>query len=247
MSDQFSDQDPIEFLSEESDSRSTQIRVRVNPPHDEGDDDLVHEYEERYYGEGSSTARKRQRAEWFAYDSESLRDSIFSTRSLAAHLDDDERLWGALAHISALMTVGVGIVTGGWAFMLMLFVPLLIYGVFRSRSRYVAFQALQAFALQLIGTVGWALITVLGTLIFAGLIIVSGLASIVLVGIPFLILFTLLLVVFWLVMAVVAFALNIVLPIIAALTVYNGGDFRYPFIARWVEDQLSGSVLKTMQ
>jgi uncharacterized Tic20 family protein len=117
-----------------------------------------------------------------------------------------------------------------------------IYFMFRKRSDYVAFHALQAFVLQLLGTVGaFALMTVGGLVWLVGLA-VSALAMAVLIG------FILLPV--WGLVGVALLLATLALPVamilygtIAAIETYNGRDYRYPFVARWVDRQLAGGFL----
>ncbi|NJL93281.1 MAG: DUF4870 domain-containing protein [Anaerolineae bacterium] len=73
---------------------------------------------------------------------------------LPANLSDNERLWAALAHGSTVITIAVGVATGGIATLFALLIPLGIYLAFRQRSEFVARHALQAFVAQVIGTVG---------------------------------------------------------------------------------------------
>jgi len=127
-------------------------------------------------------------------------------------------------------------VASGWAVLALVFVPLLIYAGFRDRSRFVAFHALQAFAAQVVGTIGWAVILIIGTLIFAVAIALAAIASIVLIGIPFLLLFIVLYVVFALAMLLLPLAI-VILSIAGAVNTYSGRDFRYPVIAGWIERQ----------
>ena len=58
----------------------------------------------------------------------------------------DERTWSMLAHLSVLVNLATGFLGPVAA--------LVIYLVFKDRSRYVAFQAMQAFVFQLIFWVG---------------------------------------------------------------------------------------------
>ena len=214
--------------------------------------DIVQEYEERYYGPTSETARQRRHAEelasggWQATGQrayQTLHQYDWRPRSLPVDgLSDDERLWAALAHISALLTIGVAIVTNGLAVLAMIFVPLAIYFYFRDKSNFVAFHALQAFAMQLLGTMGWVVVLVAGILVLTVGIVISALASVVLIGIPFLIVFVLLLVAFLGVMLALPFGM-LIFSLIGAYQTYNGRDYRYPFIASWIERQLSSSFL----
>jgi uncharacterized Tic20 family protein len=58
----------------------------------------------------------------------------------------DERTWAMLAHLSVL----ANLVTGSLGPL----IPLIIYLVYKDRSRYVAYQSLQAFLFQLLWWVG---------------------------------------------------------------------------------------------
>ncbi len=208
--------------------------------------DVVREYQEKYYGADSETARLRQRAEQLASGVAAQFHQDWQPRSYSATaLSEEERLWAALAHISALLTLGLAVVSGGWGALLLIFVPLAIYFSFRDRSDFVAFHALQAFAMQIIGTVGWLALLVVGTFVLGIGIAISALASVILVGIPFLILFVLLLIVF--VLASLALPLGmVVFSILGAFNTYNGHDYRYPFIAKWIDQQLSGGFISTL-
>lgn len=213
--------------------------------------DIVREYEEKYYHDGDTT-RKRHRAEELAASgwqagsrkaAEVLHKYDWRPHSRPMPgLSDEERLWAALAHLSALLTLAVAIITSGIAVLVMIFVPLAIYFQWRDRSDFVAFHALQAFGMQLLGTVGWLVVMIAGVLTLSIGIIVSALASLLLVGIPFLIVFVLLLIAFILVMGVLPFVM-LVFSSIAAYQTYGGKDYRYPFIASWIDRQVSGGTL----
>ncbi|MCB9135797.1 MAG: DUF4870 domain-containing protein [Anaerolineales bacterium] len=124
--------------------------------------------------------------------------------------EEDERLWAMLAHLSVLLNLVTGF--------LGVFAPLIIYFLYKDRSRFVAFQAMQAFIFQLVfwGGAGvmvgvmWAVVGVLSA-IFIGLICI-----------PFAILFSFL-------------PLGaIVYGVIGAIQTYQGQDFRYWLVADWV-------------
>ena len=204
--------------------------------------DIVEEYHEKYYGD-SETAKRRSRAEELAGErgrvSEMFASVDWTPRSFPVDgLSDDERLWSALAHGSFILTFLAGMMTEGWGGLLMVFVPLAIYFSFRDKSEFVAFHALQAFAAQLIGTVGWVAMLVTGVIILSLAIAISAVASVVLIGIPFLILFIILLIVFVLGMILVPFGIAI-LSLIGAINTYGGRDYRYPVIAKWIDRQTS--------
>ena len=123
----------------------------------------------------------------------------------------DERLWAMLAHLSVLLNLVTGF--------LGVFAPLVIYFIYKDRSRYVAFQAMQSFIFQLIF---WGGAGVLVGVMWA----VVGLLSAILVGlicIPFAIIFSFL-------------PLGaLVYGVIGAIQTYQGQDFRYWLVADWVK------------
>lgn len=123
----------------------------------------------------------------------------------------DERLWAMLAHLSVLLNLVTGF--------LGVFTPLVIYFLFKDRSRYVAFQAMQSFIFQLVFWGGAGIIVgVMWTIV--------GLLSAILIGlicIPFAILFSFL-------------PLGaLIYGVIGAIQTYQGQDFRYWWVADWVK------------
>lgn len=150
---------------------------------------------------------------------------------------EDERLWAALAHASVPLTLALGVFSAGTLVPLLIFAPLVIYFVYRDRSRFVAYHALQAFVMQLVATFGWIGVGVVGVVVLGLAIAVSAVLSIVLVGIPFLIVFVLALVLFVIAMVVALPALAIY-ALWAAVETYNGRDFRYKWISEWVDRYL---------
>lgn len=131
---------------------------------------------------------------------------------------EDERTWAMLAHISVL----VNLVTG----FLGPVAALVIYLVYKDRSRYVAYQSMQAFVFQLIWWVGAG---VLIGIIWA----ITGLLSLILIGIlliPFSILLT------------IGLALlplgALVYGVIGAVECNQGNDFQYWLVGDWVRGTL---------
>jgi len=121
-----------------------------------------------------------------------------------------------LAHLSVL----VNLITG----FLGPVVALIIYLVYKDRSRYVAYQSLQAFVMQLVWWVG-------GGVLAAILWTLGGVLTVVCVGI---LLFPL---------AVAASLLPIgalVYGIVGAIQTSQGQDFRYWLIGDWVRGTLAG-------
>lgn len=128
----------------------------------------------------------------------------------------EERNWAMLAHLSILINLFTGILGPVAA--------LIIYLIYKDRSRYVAYQSLQSLLMQLIAWVG-------GGAIIAGVWIVTSLLTAVLVGlclVPVAILISLL-------------PLGaVVYGIVAAIKCSNGEDFRYWLIGDWVRSTYTG-------
>ena len=199
---------------------------------DSSGDETVREYERRYYGEETDApAPKAKRMEM---------PRSYST----LRVSDDEKLWASVAHGSVWVTLLAGLLSGGAIIPLSVFIPLVIYFLFRQKSDYVAFHALQAFVLQLIGTIGAFLLLSVGGLVWGIGMVIALLAVVILVGF--------ILVPFWGLIGVVLLSATVVLPIAmiflgtyGAVETHNGRDYRYPFIARWVDRQLAGGFLHT--
>jgi uncharacterized Tic20 family protein len=131
----------------------------------------------------------------------------------------DERTWAMLAHLSVL----VNLITG----FLGPLAALIIYLVFKDRSRYVAYQSMQSFVFQLVFWVG-------GGALIGLMWAITGILSAVIIGIlciPFALLGTL-----------VFGALPLVALIygpIGAIETSQGKDFKYWLIGDWVRDTLT--------
>ncbi len=136
------------------------------------------------------------------------------TPPLSSLSPSEERTWAMLAHLS----VWANLVTG----FLGVAAALLIYLLYKDRSRYVAYQSLQAFFFQLIFWAGG------GILIGATWAFVGAL-SMVIIGI-FLIPVAILLTILFLVMPVVA----LVYGTVGGLQCNDGADFRYWLVGEWV-------------
>lgn len=131
----------------------------------------------------------------------------------------DERLWAMLAHLSVLLNLITGFLGVGAA--------LVIYLVYRDRSRYVAFQSLQAFLFQIIFWAG-------GGVLIGLMWTIVGALSAVIVGvflIPFALIATIVLALF----PVIA----VIYGIVGGIQCNNGEDFRYWLIGDWALNLLS--------
>lgn len=124
--------------------------------------------------------------------------------------ENDERLWAALAHASFLLNFVTGF--------LGLVAPIVIYAVYKDRSRYVAYQSLQAFFFQLLWWVG-------GGILIAAAWTISGILSVILIGL------------LCMPIAVIVSIIPLVAAVYAvygAVQCYNGVDFKYWLVADWV-------------
>lgn len=135
---------------------------------------------------------------------------------LAPLSPSEERTWAMLAHLGILLNLVSGVL-GPLA-------PLLIYLFLKDRSRYVAYQSLQALLFQLVFWIGG------GALAAIAWIISSALAAIV-IGI--------------LCMPIAALLSlipvgAIVYGIVGAVQCSQGQNFRYWLVGDWVRGTLTG-------
>lgn len=125
----------------------------------------------------------------------------------------DERTWAMLAHLSVLLNLVTGFLGVAAA--------LVIYLIYKDRSRYVAYQSMQAFLFQLVFWAG-------GGLLIGVMWAIVGALSAILVGIlliPFAVLLTLV----FLLMPILALAYGVV----GGVQCSSGEDFRYWLIGDW--------------
>ena len=129
----------------------------------------------------------------------------------------DERTWAMLAHLSVLLNL----VTG----MLGPVAALVIYLVFKDRSRYVAYHSLQSLIFQLIAWVGGGVLVGIAAAI-------AGLLSAVIIGL-----------LCWPFVAVLALLplAALVYGVIGGIQCSQGQDFRYWLIGDWVRGMLTGA------
>jgi uncharacterized Tic20 family protein len=133
----------------------------------------------------------------------------------------DERTWALIAHLSVLTNLITGFLGP--------VVALLIYLIYKDRSRYVAYQSLQAFIFQLIW---WGGAGVLIGFMWA----VTGVLSALLVGI-LLIPIALLLTPVFLLMPLG----SLIYGIIGGVQTSQGQDFKYWLVGDWVRGTLTGA------
>ena len=127
---------------------------------------------------------------------------------------NEERTWAMLAHMSVLLNLVTGFLGG--------FAALVIYFIYKDRSRFVAYHAMQAFIFQSITWIGAGIIaailitlgTVLAFLIVPLLCLIPGFLSLLLIP------------------------ASLIYGTIGGIQVSNGEDFRYWQVGDWVRDIL---------
>ena len=142
----------------------------------------------------------------------------------------------ALAHASVLLTL-VSAFAGGVGALIGLVVPLVIYLSYRERSRFIGFQALQALVYQGMGVLAYLVIAIALALVVTAVWVITGLASVVVVG--FLLIPPALLITGVTVIALLVAPLAwVVYGLYAAYQVYQGGAFRYWLLGEWLEREV---------
>ncbi len=125
----------------------------------------------------------------------------------------DERTWAMIAHLSVLLNLVTGFLGVGAA--------LGIYLVYKDRSRYVAYQAMQSFLFQLLFWGGGGLLI---GIMWAGV----GILSTILIGI--------LLIPVAVVLTIIFAAFPLIAlggGVIGGIRCSNGEDFRYWLVSEW--------------
>jgi len=128
----------------------------------------------------------------------------------------EERTWAMLAHLSTLLNLISGV--------LGVVAALIIYLMYKDRSRYVAYQSLQSLVFQLIFWLGGSVLVVMAWTF-------SGVLSAVVIGIccmPFA-----------LILSIVPLA-AIVYGVIGGIQCNQGQDFQYWLVGEWVRGTLTG-------
>lgn len=127
---------------------------------------------------------------------------------------NEERTWAMLAHLSILLNLFTGFLGG--------IVAILIYFIYKDRSRFVAYHAMQSFIFQAITWLGAGLVStflitvgsVLGFLIIPLLCLIPGLLILLLIP------------------------ASLIYGVVAGVQVNNGEDFRYWQVGDWVREIL---------
>lgn len=152
-------------------------------------------------------------------------------------VSENERMWAAISHASILLTIALGISSAGLGSFITVFIPLGIYFYFHDRSAFVAHHALQAFAAQVVGIIGFAILMVAMVAVWFVLLLISIVLILVLIGIPLTIIVT--------IAGLIAIPATLILPfmtliygMIATVEAWRGEAYHYPWIGDWVDEQL---------
>ena len=146
---------------------------------------------------------------------EQIQDGEYKPDTSQAALPyNEEKTWAMLAHLSVLVNLFTGFLGGIFA--------IVIYFIYKDRSRFVAYHAMQAFIFQAI--------TWLGAGLLAAIFITLGSVFAILI-IPLLCLVP----GFLFLLAIPA---SLIYGVIGAVQVNNGEDFKYWQVGDWVREIL---------
>ncbi|MGD8398815.1 MAG: DUF4870 domain-containing protein [Anaerolineae bacterium] len=184
--------------------------------------------------ETEATAPRQRRAETRKLEEDVIQAPIVAEPAARLGLTRQEMNWAAVAHASILVTLLLGISSGGLAAILGPIIPAIIWYVYRDESEYVADQARQATMFQLAGIVALVALAIVGSLIMAIGWAVSAVLVVILIGLlllPIMLVVTLI----WVAGVVVLPIAQVVYGCYAALEAYNGRPFRYWWIADLID------------
>ncbi len=141
-----------------------------------------------------------------------------STQPVQPLPESEARTWAMLAHLSVLLNLFSGFL-GGIA-------AIVIYFLYKDRSRFVAYHAMQSFIFQSITWIGSGVIgglfiaigSIFGILIIPLLCLIPGFLILLLVPV------------------------SVIYGIIGSIQVNNGEDFRYWQVGDWVRDILEPGI-----
>jgi uncharacterized Tic20 family protein len=143
-----------------------------------------------------------------------MTNETYSSPAPSPLSQSDERTWAMIAHLSVLANLVTGFLGPVAA--------LVIYLVFKDRSRYVAYQSLQAFVFQLIWWVGGGALVGIAWAI-------SGVLSAILIG--------LLCMPFACILSFIPLA-ALIYGVVGGVQTAQGQDFKYWLIGDWVRGTL---------
>ena len=181
---------------------------------------------------GETAKPRPRRAETKKLEPEPEMQNLPEVVTPAPHLGltRDETNWAALAHASILLTLLLGIATGGIAVFLGPIVPALIWYAYRDKSEYVTEQARQATIFQVAGLLGLLALALVGAILVVVGWAVSAVLVIVLIGLLLLGVMAIVTLLWGAALVALPIA-QVVYGCYAALETYNGRPFRYWWVA----------------
>lgn len=153
-------------------------------------------------------------------------------------LTQNEMTMAALAHASVVLTFVIALGSGGLGSLLGVLVPLLIWLIYKEKSAYVSFQALQATVFQTVSILVMAIVLVVSIILIVAGWTVSGVLTVILIGLclmPFAALITVVLGVLVLILPLAQLGYGLY----AAYETYKGRDFRYWLIGEALEKEMA--------
>ncbi len=149
----------------------------------------------------------------------------------------EDRKLAILAHSSILLTFLVAVTTGGIGVLATVLVPFFIWLIYRDRSPYVAFHALQATLYQIALISLFLALAGILAIILVVIWLITALLSMLVVGLILVPVATLLTVIAGIILAAFPLA-GLAYGLAAAWEVYNTDNFRYQWIADWLETRI---------
>lgn len=156
----------------------------------------------------------------------------------------EDRFWAALAHALGPVMMALLIFGDGLEWLGIMLITGGIYLYFSERSELIKFHARQALAAQFLGTFGWLALFLSVTAIWIVLLIISAILIVVLIGLVLLPL----VIVAYPIFALASFILPLgVIPFgaIGAWECWHGRNYRYPYLADWLDRHFG--VIKTKE
>jgi uncharacterized Tic20 family protein len=151
-----------------------------------------------------------------------------------------ERFWATLAHAMGPVMIALFILGDGLAWCGLMMITAGIYLYFTDKSPMIKFHARQALAAQMLGTFGWIILLISGTLIWVVALVISIILILLLIGIILTPLVFIMGPVFW--MASFALPLSVALfGSIGAWEAWHGRDYRYPYLAKWLDEKFGAT------
>ncbi|MDW8298636.1 MAG: DUF4870 domain-containing protein [Anaerolineae bacterium] len=195
------------------------------------DENVLLHHAERFEDDRAAPPKRKNDAQTWREQLENFLRTPYDQSYVSERVDSSssERVWAAMAHLSLLIGVPLGVSSAGILGVCIALLPLAIYFAHRARAPFAAKHAMQAALALLISTVGW-----FGLVVASGIlgVILTILLTATLVGILALPFLWLGLLVLWLMLLVLPFG-SFFLSVVGAVQALRGRTFSYPYIGKW--------------